>query len=500
MTGTDAATRARTEAAAVTRGVLLRCHLRERGVRVTAPGPVALDGPGLVADVTHASRAGHHRFGPAVRRATGEALDHDAVVAALLGDDPRGVADVVADSTARTARHLAAAGPWPPDDVERALLRGHPFHPTAKSAEGFDDTDLAAYAPEQGAAFRCHRLEVDPDLLVGAGDGPLAGPALPVHPWQASYLARTPEVAALLDAGRLRFRGPHGPVVTPTSSVRTVTGDGHVWKLPLHVRLTHFVRTNPLDHVRRALDASALVARLRGGWPDVGFGVLTETGWRGVDAAAVGPERAADLAVLVREPPPAGCWVLAGLLEEGPRGEEPALMAPVRRVGAAPWLRRHLAIATVPMLRAFDVDGVGFEAHVQNSMLACADGWPVAFRVRDMEGVHVDRRRVAPGLLDPASPALYDPDEAWQRVRYHQVVNHLSHLVATLGYFSDVDEDALWAVVAAELAAAGTPSATALTRDRTLPAKANLASRLGGRGETPDYVEIPNPIRECAAR
>lgn len=533
------AAQAEAEAEASVRAALFRCHVRERGIRVVGPGPLPLPGvhspAGLVVDVTHASPAGHHRFGPDVRTATGAPISHGAVVAGLLGEDPYGIAEVVADSAARTARHLAVAAekPWPPTDPERALLRGHPFHPTAKSAEGFDDADLAAYAPEQGAELRLHLVAVHPDLVAEHGrtgfdvlDGTRRGglgdrssdhwPVLPVHPWQAAYLeARPPTdaVTVLRNTGRLRFLGPVGPRATPTSSVRTVvtrrgltndnsTGPDHtqpssgpVWKLPLHVRLTHFVRTNPPDHLRRAVDASALIARRRPGWRHPGFGVLVETGWRGVDAREVGDDRAADLAVLVREPPPPGSAVLAGLLAEGPRGEPPPLLARVRATGAgsAAWLRRHLAVATIPLLRIFDTDGIGLEAHVQNVLVGDDDGWPARLRVRDMEGVHVDRTR-AHGL-PCSSPVLYDPEEAWRRLRYHAIVNHLGHLVATLGFFGDTAEGELWGVVADELAAAGTPSATALTREATLPAKANLASRLAARGETPDYVEIDNPIR-----
>lgn len=75
------------------------------------------------------------------------------------------------------------------------------------------------------------------------------------------------------------------------------------WKLRC-VRITNFVRTNPVEHVRRAADAGALVGRLRPGWAvHDGFAVLAESGWRGVDPGVVGDDLAADLTVLYRDNP-----------------------------------------------------------------------------------------------------------------------------------------------------------------------------------------------------
>ncbi len=514
-----------TEAAeAAARERLLRCLLRETGTTVTGPGPLRLPVPGrpLVVQVTAASPSGHHRFDESVRDEHGDAVGHAAVVEAVLGaadagggapEQITGLAREVADSAARTARYLAGArGLWSGRPSELSILRGHPFHPTPKSAVGFTDDDLVAYAPELAAQFRLEHVAVHPELVaerrVAPGDWGLdpapedGWPVLPVHPWQARWLAADPRGAALLAQGRLRRLGPRGPVVVPTSSVRTVGAPGapSVWKLPLGVRITHFVRTNPAEHVRRALDASALLARVDPARDLPGFAVLLETGYRGVDPAAAGTELADGLAVLFREPPGPDLAVVAGLLEDGPGGEEPALAGLLAAAGGgtAQWLRRHLAVATLPLLRVFDRHGIGFEAHVQNSLLGTRDGWPDRFAVRDMEGTHVARDGAAAALLERGSPLLYDREEAWQRLRYHAVTNHLAHLVATLGRLGPVSEHELWAVVAGELAAAGTPSATALTRDPTLPAKANLASRLGGRGERPDYVHIPNPIQEAA--
>jgi siderophore synthetase component len=165
------------------------------------------------------------------------------------------------------------------------------------------------------------------------------------------------------------------------------------------------------------------------------------------------------------------------------------------------WLHAYLGVSLLPMIDIFARDGVGFEAHLQNSLLITEGGRPVGFRVRDMEGTHVDRDRPPPGL-DPASPLLYDGEEAWQRFRYHGVVNQLAGVIGTLGHHLG-DERALWAVVAdalREVAASSGPAAGwahDLLTSATLPAKANLLSRFAQRGELPLYVALPNPIREA---
>jgi siderophore synthetase component len=528
---------------------LLNAFLREAGIQVRRPGPlrVALHATGrtLIADVSHRSACGHHEYRDALaleqpdgRRAP---LHHDAFVDALLselaaaaenGAGPARKAELaaaIANSVARTARYVRRGRTAAPSGdphaltrhAEQSLLLGHPFHPTPKSAEGFDDADLARYAPELGAAFALHffaiatRLVSERRVAPGAwladelaAEAPAGYALLPAHPWQARYLLALPPVAALVAAGDVVALGPRGPEVYATSSVRTVCAAGFetAWKLPLHVRITNFVRTNPVEHVRRATDASALIASLAGGWPQDGFGVLLETGFRMLDPDVVGDELAAESAVLFRQHPFAAAGaaprVLAGLLEEGPGGEPPELVRCVREAGdASEWLRRFLDISLRPLLTVFARDGLSFEAHVQNALLCTEGGWPTRFWVRDMEGASASRQRLAAnGTLDvlPAdSPVLYDDAEAWLRLRYHAVTNQLGHVVSVLGRHVDGGEERLWAVARESVAGwrDAQPYAARLLGAAALPAKANLVSRFAGRAERPLYVDIANPMR-----
>lgn len=543
---------------------LLNAFLRETGgdppagPRLRVPLPAS--GCVLLGSIRRRSVLGHHDYGDEFRvqrvdSDTAQPLGHDELVALLLtevaalapgtagepSDGPARTAELAAqidNSVARTTRYLQCARPPRPPATdpwaltryaEQSLLFGHPFHPTPKSAEGFGADDLAAYAPELGASFRLHYLAVAPELLVEDRVAPapwdppevehqarrLLGPGrdpalLPVHPWQARYLRGTEPFAALVAEGAVVPLGPLGPTVYPTSSVRTVCDPAFAtaWKLPLHVRITNFVRNNPPEHARRAADAGRVVAALRSGWTHPGFAVLLETGYRTVDAPAL----AADLTVLYRENPfatrPEAPQVVAGLLEEGADGAEPALIGYVRRALCRPdgplpaadagrWLRRYLEISLRPLLAVFCSDGISLEAHVQNSLLHLEDGWPARFYVRDMEGTSVSRQRRAAQVVPADSPLLVDDAEAWLRLRYYVLTNHVGHLVHVLGRHSDLGESGLWRVVR-ELLRSAPPDRyrDELLSAPVLPAKANLISRFAGRGERPLYVDIPNPMRE----
>ncbi|WP_167166165.1 IucA/IucC family protein [Saccharomonospora amisosensis] len=507
---------ARAAARRATRRRLLNAYLRETGTPVRGTGSLRIALPAtcgeLVVEVVHRCTLGHHDY------ADDTSVPHEEFVAALLaelaagtGHDGFELAAQIEESTARTARYLARARPRRPAEAhaitrhaEQSVLLGHPFHPTPKSAEGFSDADLERYAPELGATFVPHYFAVARELVSQqrvwpgpwepgevAARVPRGYLPLPAHPWQARYLLDRAEVTALIREGGLVPLGPLGRPVYATSSARTVCDPGFptAWKLPLRVRITNFVRNNPMEHLRRAMEASGLIGTLP---THEGFGVLLESGFRTLNPDAVGPDLAADFAVLYRENPFAhngeAPRVLAGVLED-----PGVLVRDVRAAGdVGEWLRRYLAISLVPLLSLFEQHGVSLEAHVQNSLLCTDGGQPSRLWVRDLEGVAVSSQAGRP--LAPGSPLGYSDAEAWQRLCYHAVTNQLGHLVHVLGRYSGAGEERLWAVARRVLL--DVPQAGRLLAMPTLPAKANLVSRFTGRAERPLYVEIPNPLRE----
>jgi L-2,3-diaminopropanoate---citrate ligase len=435
--------------------------------------------------------------------------------------------------------------------AEQSLVYGHPFHPAPKSSQGFSAEDLRRYAPEMGASFVLHYFACAPEIVREASVGPDAadeswipagvreaaaqqlGPSrqhyrlIPCHPWQANHLKQWEDVQDLLNSGLLVDLGALGGNVYPTSSVRTVWDPRHPYffKLPLNVRITHFIRVNPLDQLERTMDASRVLAFLANQMPFSAFTILLEAGYRTIAPAHVTAEQRERLTesfgVIFRENPITAPQddevpiVVAAALEQPPHAEVPPIIEAVRMAARQcphlswselleKWLRQYLEMSLVPLLWLFVEHGVSMEAHVQNSMVTLRDGWPVHFYVRDLEGVSIGRTRARQqamfqNRLAEDSPVLYTEEEAWNRFKYYVVVNHLGHLIHTLACCGSTEETALWKIVAEVVHTSpalqnGKDILLDLMRNEGLPAKANLISSFHQRGERPLYVTIPNPL------
>lgn len=414
---------------------------------------------------------------------------------------------------------------------EQGLRFGHPFHVTSKAANGFTDDDLRAYAPELGAAFQLHyfavrsdlmdtralereAVPIDPaamrfaDALLREGDYRL----LPCHPWQARYLLAQADIAVLVREHAVISLGPLGELAWPTSSVRTVwlPAQQLFLKLSLNIRITNFVRNNPDAHVARALDASIAIGllpaeRLR----QDHFRVLREIGSATLNAPS--SQLRAACAVVYRQAMPAGdtgeLHLAAALLEESALGHTPLLDVVRRAAGAAGpdaelverWWLRYLDATLVPMLELFADYGISLEAHLQNSLIAFEHGWPRRGYARDMEGTSISRQRFPfAGHIAPDSAALYDEADAWHRFQYYVLVNHIGHVAACLARLGLAAETTLWRAASRRLhACTGNAQALvqALTRQPTLPAKANMLSSFHQHGETPAWIAIANPLK-----
>lgn len=449
--------------------------------------------------------------------------------------------DQVVNSMRKTARYLegraALANGWKEGHTlllsERSLLFGHPFHPTPKSSEGFADGDLPKYAPELGAAFPLAYWAVSPDLFKedwvpdGAGSArleewrdweremigrmlPTGGGGfrlLPCHPWQQRHLLGRDDVQGWIEQGKLIALGCREEIWHPTSSVRTVWSPERPFylKLPLHVRITNFIRTNNEEQRQRTLDAARIWLEAARLFRSDTFGVLTECG----SVSLRDPKLAEDSIVLFREAPAAlrttgEQWHVAASLLEDEAGPSPWL--PLDAQAAADWVDRYVSVYFIPALSLFAGHGISLEAHVQNTLIRLEDGLPASCLVRDMEGISVCREAALVSgwtgrVIADSSPVLYDREEAWSRFLYYNVTNHWSHMLAAAARSAALDERLLWERTARLLAAAaieGTPPLREwigrLLGAPSLPAKANLLSRIRERGERPVYVGIPNPL------
>ncbi len=71
------------------------------------------------------------------------------------------------------------------------------------------------------------------------------------------------------------------------------------------------------------------------------------------------------------------------------------------------------------------------------------------------EGICLSRtiateKQLVPNVVAASSPVVYAHDEAWHRLKYYVVVNHLGHLVSTIGKATR-NEVVLWQLVAHRL-------------------------------------------------
>jgi L-2,3-diaminopropanoate---citrate ligase len=495
------------------------------------------------------SPVGYHRLAPFAwigRRGNWQPLTTDAALLAdLIADALAAAADQSAEaadhsrvrlktlmrnSIAQVRRfhlHEPTRECSPFLSAEQGLRFGHIFHVTSKAAEGFSEEDMQRYAPELGASFRLHYFAVaagmletrvidgkqpavDPEVALFARDLLADGDyrLLPCHPWQANYLLGLPEISELINQGMLVSLGPMGEVAWPTSSVRTVwlPHQNLFLKLSLNIRITNFIRNNPSEQVRRALDASLALSLLpRHISEQSAFRILPELASQTLRL----PDEAlrAACAVVYRQAMPATeaehVRTIVAVLEEPADGEIPLLALLRLSAGGKPlseglirtWWRCYLDVTLLPLLHLFLEHGVSLEAHLQNTLIAFHDGWPSRGYARDMEGVSISRARFQ--FLDRLpgdSPVLYAEEQAWHRFQYYVLVNHIGHVAACLARTGLTTEPALWRDTALMLNSIDDPLISRLLIQPTLPAKANMLSSFHQQGENPSWVEIPNPL------
>ncbi|MFI7707167.1 IucA/IucC family protein [Nonomuraea sp. NPDC049480] len=386
------------------------------------------------------------------------------------------------------------ADPWLAS--EQALVYGHPFHPSPKARGG---DGWLRYAPEAHAEFPVRLLGVREDVLAEEGDvaalegmgrAPDGYRLLPAHPWQLELL-RPAFGAELIDLGP-------GPVVMPTSSVRTVYAPeaGVCLKFSLDVRITNCVRKNAWYELAGAVE---LTSRLEPIFEDIAAKHpatrwLPEPGYR---SAALGSRLHEGLGVIVRKSPWAACEpgvtpVLAGAL---------ALDAPVR--DPLEWWSAYVSAVALPVLELYFAHGVVLEPHLQNVLVGLdASGMPAQAVFRDLEGTKLVAGRHDLGGLHPevARALTYDAERGWARVVYCLLVNHLTEIAATVAGPDDALLRELWAVtrgLLAKLAAdLGWPLPLSdLLAGAPLPAKANLGVRWARAADrAAGYVPIANPL------
>ncbi|MFB6261143.1 MAG: IucA/IucC family C-terminal-domain containing protein, partial [Thiohalorhabdaceae bacterium] len=177
------------------------------------------------------------------------------------------------------------------------------------------------------------------------------------------------------------------------------------------------------------------------------------------------------------------------------------------------WFADYVRLLLPPMLYAFFGQGVVFEPHQQNVLVALADGWPDRIALRDLEGLKLVRGRFPAHRMAHVDSRTqesfwYEAERGWDRLAYCLLVNQLCEAIPHLAEGAGPSEARLWQVVARELkvwqATHGDSRSRialdALLAGAPLPAKANLLTRFR---QDPDrasgYIPLANPMAQEAA-
>ena len=524
------------------------------------------------AEILSPSLCGTHGFGrlwtrqlhepswrrPAPMRAIEELLGEAyARVDAGSGEAARGheleLLGRILDSYRETVRQLDLAARRKEEDTsfigaERSLVFGHWLHPTPKSRQGLTPWQARVYGPEEAGTFQLVVFAADATIVDHASAMPRSAPeialdllgpdaarlplrageiALPMHPLQAEALMLEPQVAALVEAGRVRSLGAAGPRFTATSSLRTVYAPDSSWmaKFSLPVTITNSLRVNRIGELQAGVAMARLIGRSTFGARHPAFRILLdpayltlgvpgreESGFETVlreNPFRDGAERGiATVAALTAEPAPGRLSRLETLLRHVCPGRAAAVAQAARH-----WFGLYLDCMLEPLVSLYDVHGIALEAHQQNALLDVADGWPRRAFYRDNQGFYLSeaaRPRLEREAPETAGlPSLYfDDGEIRRRLAYYLVVNQIFSVVARLGHDGLVREEILvddlarrLEAMAARMTGAGRAFARAVLDGPTICTKANLRVRLSDRDElasgegADNYMDMPNPLR-----
>ncbi|WP_323174332.1 IucA/IucC family protein [Natrialba sp. PRR66] len=532
----------------------------------------------LLAPLAHRSPTERHRFETPVRYRLGDdgsrPLDAATLAALVIKDlslaqDGEAVPDELLERVLRSKRAteaFVAARAGDEDrlyaetlsfrDAEQALVFGHHRHPTPKSRQGIAARNRERYAPELRGSFPLHYFRADPTLVSADSaldcsaatwvkdalrDDPAVSASfvaehvesddvlLPVHPWQADYLRDQSHVRSLLGDG-LEYLGPVGREFIPTTSVRTLYSEAAPFmvKSSLNVTITNSVRTNKRPELERGVAVADLLAtefgdELAAAFPE--FDIVRDPAYLALDA---GEGRESGLETVLRTNPfrgeaGANATPLVSLCQDAITGHSRLgrlIESIADREGrstaavSTDWFRRYLRLSVRPVLWLYLVQGVGVEAHQQNSVLLLdEDGYPDGFRYRDNQGFYFpealvdDVERYLPGVGERSGTVCPDAI-ADERLRYYVICNNAFDVINAFGSADLVAERRLLALLRDELEFAreryDRPSSAfldPLLESPTVPCKANLLTRFRGLDELENdlenqsvYTDVRNPI------
>lgn len=541
--------------------------------------PFDASGVDVFCALTHLSRAGRHRTqGPyvvrqrdtrALRTVQGlrEALTwvRAEFVARYTGggvnasDRAEARIEESRDNLAHILADHAAKGPLTFESLdflrgEQRLTLGHSSHPVAKGRWGWTKEELHTYSPEFGNGFALTYLLVRPDCLMAdaARDvgvdalremllGWTSTPAdvrdtlaafpdwkvLPLHPWEAGWLAQREDYREVVADGAVKTLGTFGAPFYATSSVRTVFQPELPFslKLSLHVDITNSARTNHQYELERGCAVTRLLLQTPWGeelaaalpW----FRFMPDEAWAGLSwkgrmipgtgvsfrTQTFGNHDKVSLLGAFCEPP-----VLGRSLLEDTIGTVALFHGATRAEAARMWLSHYLKLLFDFMCPSYERFGLALEIHAQNLLVELGeDGLPTRLHFRDNQAYFIREDLAGQVLRDLPSRADRDavlvvPDkDLMGPFVYYLLTNNLFGLFEALSSQGLVPEaEALAmadAVIRPHLATDTGGLAKYLLQSPFLLAKANLRMTFEDDDEASrpvespaTYPELPNPF------
>jgi 3,4-dihydroxybenzoyl-citryl-spermidine/N-citryl-spermidine--spermidine ligase len=435
-------------------------------------------------------------------------------------------------------------------ELESAIVEGHPYHPCFKTRTGFTLDDHRSYGFEAGNTFQLEWLAVARSSLrialpsdeVAFWTRELGERAyalltarlaerggdweryalLPVHPWQLGAI-RGP-LAPDIAKRAVLLLGVAGDLYRATQSLRTLVNAVHPHKanvkLPLDIVCTstdrnfrtNFVCTAPVlsDWLASMVEADPLLQR--------GQRLVLLREYAGITYESENEALAGRLGVIFRES-------VCTKLEPGEQAVPLTAITAVESDGRpfiAPWLDEHgvrrwserlVEVMVLPIWHMLVHHGVAFESHAQNLVLVHRGGWPEKIVLRDF---HEDTEFVLDYLRTPQTVpnfAAVDPffetvadDEGYRMASVDALrelfmdcvyVYNLADIAFLLERFCAHPEADFWEVVRARLRdyeQAGVTDKARIERvaaDRPRIVVESLLTKKIRRGAKLDFFEHP---------
>ncbi|WP_404428083.1 IucA/IucC family protein [Sutcliffiella horikoshii] len=381
------------------------------------------------------------------------------------------------------------------EELESAIMEGHPYHPCFKARTGFTTSDHEMYGPEAFQSFQLWWVAINRDYVKVSLPKPeetffqdelgvltysllldrltMAGGTikdyalLPVHPWQ--WKNKLQHEIKCLSQDNIIPLGYAGDFYRATQSVRTLWNETHPdkahIKLPLNMVNTSSLRVIESHSVCTAPTLSTWLGNLieSDSYLMESLNILPE--YAGMVAMEDNPNLSGHLAAIWRKSPTS---FVKGMERAVPMNAmslmeqdgKPFIKPWLDRYGMKKWVEQFIKVTVVPVWHLLVSEGVAVEAHAQNMIFVHEEGWPKKVILRDFHESleYVDNFLKQPDLapnfseLNPCYKEAFNDEYYWmssieglrELIMDTLFVFHLSELSFLLNQHMNFPEEDFW--------------------------------------------------------